>query len=435
MKICDVLKTLAVLALFTLITTSVTGCKKSKKAFAEKPFVPSLATDTKGTVKVYGNYSNFEALEAEFDRFNQIYPDVKLIYSFLDNYNNVIESSLFSDEAPDIFFLFPWMIGRPMYDVLFEIAEDLSSSELNLNLNCIYEGNLLKLDGGKVPILPMYSQGYGMLVNEDLFKKENLKIPSTLPELLDVCQKLKAAGYKSPMMGYIDGTANIFSSIAYAYSHYLVKDDAKAQEALNNMDASAGEYMRPLYELIDTLIKSDCFDINYCRQEFPDNYNGVILRFFEGDIPMLVVFGDVASGTKKREVKSEAFMNSPFKYRMYPTPVTDKGGIFISNTGTGFAVNSKSNQLALTNEFIRFLTQTAELNNLANVKHLIPITKDFSSNELFAPLENGIKVYANTTHLLDDVQKQVRISCIKIANKTITIDEAVKNYGRIEDIQ
>ena len=434
MKTKNVLCMSARLILLVLLALIMTGCRKSKKT-EEKPFTPSLATDTKASVKIYGNYSNFEALEAEFDRFNQIYPEVELIYSFLDSYNKTIVSSLYSDEAPDIFFLFPWMQDKAQFQILFEIAEDLTLPQLNINLDCIYEENLLKINNGKIPMLPMYSQGYGMLVNEDLFKKQNLKVPETLPELLDACQKLKAAGYQSPMMGYTDGDANIFSSIAYPYSNYLVMDNVQAQKALNNMDASAGQYMRPLYELIDQLTQAACFDINYCRQEIPDNYNGAILRFFEGDIPMLLVYGDVASGTKKREAKSEAFTASPFKYRMYPTPITDKGGIFITNTGTGFAVNSKSKNLAMTNEFIRFLAQTKELNNLAKVKHLIPITKNFSSDELFAPMEKGIKVYANTITLLDDVQKQVRKGCYNIANRYMTVDEAIKGYGNLGTAQ
>lgn len=428
MKTRNVFKIVGLIALCAGLAMTV-GCKKSKKV-VEKPFVPALATDTKATIKVCGNYSNFEALEAEFDRFNQFYPEAELIYSYLDNYNNVIASSLASDEAPDIFFLLSWMKDRTQYEGLFDIAEDLSSPELGINLNCIYEGNLLKTSGGKVPMLPMFSQGYGMLVNEDLFKKENLEVPKTLPELLDVCKKFKAAGYKAPMMGYTGGDANIISSIVYPYSHYLVKDDAKAQEALNKMDSAAGEYMRPLYELIDKLVGEGCFDLSLCKKEIKDNYNAVIMRFFEGDIPMMLMYADVVSGTKKREAKSEAFTASPFTYRMYPTPVTDKGGIFISNTGTGFAVNSNSKELAMTNEFIRFLTRTEELNNLANIKHLIPITKDFSSDELFAPMEDGIKVYANTTTLTDDVQKQVRTGCYNIANKVMTVDEAVKSYGK-----
>ena len=90
----------------------------------------------------------------------------------------------------------------PKYQRLFDIAEDLAAPEVNINLNGIYEGNIFKTSNGKIPMLPMFSQGYGMLVNEDLFEKENLSVPQTLPELIDVCKKLKAAGYQSPLMGY-----------------------------------------------------------------------------------------------------------------------------------------------------------------------------------------------------------------------------------------
>ncbi len=426
MKIRNAFKLTSVFVLFAVLVLS-SGCKKSKRTVTEKPFEPSLATETKATIKVVGNYSNFEALEAEFDRFNQIYPNVELTYSYLDNYKSVIMPSLNSDEPPDIYFIFSWMWGNTKYDPLFETAENLASSELNINLNCIEEGNLFKTSGGKIPMLPMFSQGYGMLVNEDLFKKENLSIPTTFQELLDICQKLKAAGYQSPLMGYNKIDSGWYASISYPYAHYLVKDNKEAIDAINNSEPGAGKYMRPLYEVIDELVKKGCIDPDYCSAQISDNYNKVILRFFEGDVPMMLVVSDVVSGTKKRESKSEAFTASPFKYRLYPTPITDKSGIFISNTGTGFAVNSNSKQLEMTNEFIRFLTQTAELNNLANVKHLIPITKDFSSDELFAPMENGIKIYANTTILLDDIQKKLRTNCYNIANKTMTVEQAVNN--------
>jgi multiple sugar transport system substrate-binding protein len=418
-------------SLAALLTITLTGCNKSKKAKnIEKPFVPSLPTDTKASVKVVGNYSNFEAIEAEFDRFNQIYPDVELSFSFLDNYKSVILPSLYSDEAPDIYFIFAWMIGMPKYEALFEIAENLSDPKLNINLNCIYEENIIKTPDGKTPMLPMFSQGYGMLVNEDLFKKEKLSVPQTYDELLDVCQKLKAAGYKSPMMGYYDNDSGWCASISYPYAHYLVKDNQEALEAINKLEPSAGEYLRPLYNLVDELVKTGCINPAYCKEEISDNYNKVILRFFEGDVPMMLVTADVVSGTKKRELKSEYFQHFPFTYRMYPTPVTKKGGIFISNSGVCLAVNSKSNQLDITNEFIRFLAQTKELNNLANIKRLIPITKNFSSDDFFAPMEKGEKIYANTLGILDDPLKIIRTNCNKIANGKMTVDQAVKEFGK-----
>ena len=183
-------KNLVVMVLCLALIMITAGCKNKKagraQAQAEKSFVPALATDTKASVKVVGNYKNFEAIEAEFDRFNQIYPNVELSFSFLDNYNSVVLSSLYSEEAPDIFFLFSWMVGMPKYEPLFEIAEDLSDPKYNINLDCIYEGNSITTSDGKKPMLPMFSQGFGMLVNEDLFKKEKLSVPQNFDELIDV---------------------------------------------------------------------------------------------------------------------------------------------------------------------------------------------------------------------------------------------------------
>ena len=429
------LKLLTVSFLFIALIIT-TGCKNKKAentaSVDEGVFIPSLPTDISSSIKVCGNYNNFEALEAEFDRFNQIYPNVQLTYFFLDNYKSVVISSLNSDEAPDIYFLFAWMLEMPKYQRLFDIAEDLAAPEVNINLNGIYEGNIFKTSNGKIPMLPMFSQGYGMLVNEDLFEKENLSVPQTLPELIDVCKKLKAAGYQSPLMGYYSIDSGWGASISYPYSHYLIKDNPAALEAINNLEPSAGEYMRPLYETVNELIQNGCLDPDYCKAQIPDNYDGLILRFFEGDIPMMLVSSDVVSGTKKREHKSEHFQNFPFIYRIYPTPITDKGGIFISNTGMGLAVNSKSRQLDITNEFIRFLAQTKELNNLANLKRLIPITKNFSSDEFFAPMEKGEKVYANTSGILDEAAKQIRTACYNIGNGIMTVDQAVNAYGTID---
>ena len=41
-------------------------------------------------------------------------------------------------------------------------------------------------------------------------------------------------------------------------------------------------------------------------------------------------------------------------------------------------------------------------------------------------MENGIKVYANTTTLSDDVQKKLRTNCYNIAYGVKTIDQVVQ---------
>ena len=69
------------------------------------------------------------------------------------------------------------------------------------------------------------------------------------------------------------------------------------------------------------------------------NYEKVLLRFFDGDVPMMVCNGDTVSGAKKRESKSEPFKASPFEYSFYPIPVTEQGGYFIDSPSLEFSIN------------------------------------------------------------------------------------------------
>ena len=57
------------------------ACGDKKK---EEGFSQTLDKNTECSIIVTGNYDNFEALEAEFDRFNKIYPNVQLSYVKLD---------------------------------------------------------------------------------------------------------------------------------------------------------------------------------------------------------------------------------------------------------------------------------------------------------------------------------------------------------------
>jgi multiple sugar transport system substrate-binding protein len=73
------------LAMLMIMGLAVCGIL-SQGAMAEEGFRPSLDTSIDCHIDVVGGYSNFEALEAEFDRFNEYYPNVELIYTKIDDY-------------------------------------------------------------------------------------------------------------------------------------------------------------------------------------------------------------------------------------------------------------------------------------------------------------------------------------------------------------
>lgn len=398
----------------------------------DEEFTPLLDKESKCEISIIGSYDNFEALEAEFDRFNEFYPNVNLSYVKVDDYNNTLSSVLEGKDKPNIFFSYTWMIGNSKYDSIVSHMEDLSDTKLKLNIDCIRQGLINRMDDGKILMLPVFSRTYGMMVNNDLFKKENLEIPSTWDNLFSVCNSLKEKGYKSPMMGYTkDSSSCLMNTIAYPAFVAELANNKEALKKANNLDSSAGEYMRKALGYVDSLINSGFVDLEECDQ-IADNYKKVILRFFEGDVPMMICTGDTVSGTKKRENESEAFKKNPFSYSFAPIPLTNQGGYFIDSPSIEFSVNKDCDNLDMTNEFMRFLIRTKELNEMASIKRLVTPTNDMSFQSIYAPFASMPKDYTFSPEVIgikDSLSQQIRVAAYKVGRGELSIDEAVASYG------
>ena len=424
-------KTICML-LAVLMIVSLTACGTKPQEETAAGFKPALDTSTNCNITVAGSYDNFEALEAEFDKFNEIYPNVQLSYVKLDDYNNILGTALESNDKPNIFFSYTWMMGNEKYASVCTHMEELSDSALKLDLDCIRPGLLNHDAEGHVFMVPVFSRTYGMLVNNDLFKKEGLSIPTTRTELVAACEAFRSKGYASPMMGYsLKSSACFMNTVAYPLFVAALAEDPEALALANELDPAAGESMRPALEAVEQLIQSGCIDLTEC-DKIEDNYTKVILRFFEGDVPMMICTGDTVSGTRKRESQSEAFTNAPFDYAFAPIPLTDDGGYFIDSPSIQFSVNKNCDDLDMTNEFMRFLITNEELNAMASVKRLVTSTKDLSFDTVYAPfgqVPSERTISPEVIGIKDPLTVQIRIAAFQVGKGDITIDEAVAMYG------
>ena len=424
--------------IFATLTISIglflPACKKKNKDNSEE-FKPSMDKNTSCSIKIVGSYGNFEALETEFDRFNEYYPNVTLSYLKLDDYNNTLSTVLESNDKPNIFFSYTWMIGNDKYNSVVSHMENLSSSNLKINLDCIRPGLINHDSEGNVLMVPVFSRSYGMLVNNDLFKKEKVEIPTKLDELLSCCTTLNGRGYKSPMMGYTQKSSScLMNTVAYPLFLSELANNKEALDLANNLDPKAGVYMRNSLEKVDALIKNNCIDISEC-DKIKDNYESVIMRFFEGDVPMMICTADTASGTKKRESQSEAYTKNPFNYSFYSIPLTDNGGYFIDSPSIEFSVNKDCDNLDMTNEFMRFLVTNKELNEMASNKGLLTPTKAVSFDSIYASFGNIPQEYTISPEALgikDQLTVQIRVASFKVGKGELTIDEAIEKYGTFE---
>lgn len=426
-----------VICIILVICTAIvlTACGSKTQEETPAGFKPTLDTNTSCSITVVGSYDNFEALEAEFDRFNAYYPNVTFSYVKLDDYNNTLLTALEGNNKPNIFFTTASMIGNANFDAVFAHAEDLSDPALALNLDCIRPGLINHDAEGRVLLIPVFSRSYGMLVNKGLFEKEGLSVPTTWTELMAVCEAFRGKGYASPMMGYSLKSSSCFMyTVAYPMFAATLSENPEALALAAALDPAAGEYMRPALEAVEALVQNGCVDLDACDQ-IEDNYTQVILRFFEGDVPMMICAGDTVSGTRKRESQSEAFINAPFDYAFAPIPLTEEGGYFIDSPSVEFSVNKSCDDLEMTNEFMRFLISNSELNEMASVKRLITPTTDLSFDSVYAPFG---QVPADRTlspevlGITDALTTQIRIAAFQVGKGEITVDEAVTMYGSFE---
>lgn len=426
------MKKIVCMLMSVLMVLQLVSCGSAKQKPTDKAFKPALDANTKCQIKIAGGYDNFEALEAEFDRFNKFYPNVELSYTKIDDYSNMIGTVLNGKDAPDIYVNYAWMYGRDQYKSSIDHAENLADPSLGLNLNCIRSNILLKTTDGTLPMVPVFSNTYGMLVNNDLFEKEGLKVPTNYKELINVCNAFSEKGYKNPMMGFSkEETTSLFTLTIYPYFCSTVAKDKEAVKKLNDLDPSAGEYIRPSLEKIKQFMGDTRIDIKAC-DEIKNNYDAVILRFFEGDVPMMTASGDTVSGTEKRKSRSEAYIASPFKFSFVPIPVSDEGSIFLDMSNLQFSVNKDSGNLKMANEFMRFLITSAELSNMAQKKGLVSPTKDLSFNSMYAAFGTvpESRIFSpEEIGLTDDAVNQMRQAVYSVGTGAMTIDEAAAAYG------
>jgi raffinose/stachyose/melibiose transport system substrate-binding protein len=178
----------------------------------------------------------------EFEAAN---PGVKInVDSVLnDSYKEKIRVLVSNDDLPHIFT--SWSDS---------FAENLVSSGRIMELNDIlagdseWSGKIIESQFGgftfddKTYGVPFTVDGKAFFYNKEVFEKNNLKAPKTYKEFIAVLDKLKAAGYETPL---VEGLTN-----AWAISHYMgtifqrVVDPAVLEK---DYSLATGEFTDPGY--------------------------------------------------------------------------------------------------------------------------------------------------------------------------------------------
>lgn len=361
--------------LIAALLLATTGCAAGGSS-KQQDFQPSLDTEKEVQFNVIGYFENFEALDQVMNDFSAYYPNATFVYQRVRDNDEV--AYLEANTDVDLFMTSGDLLHR-QGAALPQYCVDLS--EENIDLSAIAPEMLRahSVDGRQLSV-PIGQNIRGLVVNTTLLKKEGLAVPRNLPEFLNALSVLKAKGY-TPIQG---PTSKVYAGVTSGMIFSGLCQGQPLREALKKGDMDAAEQaVLPAMELMDTLVKSGYTDPALNAAYPDDNYDGSILRFFEGDVPFWVCNTEKVSGMKKRESKSETFKKQPFSYGFIYAPVGEAGQYIYREPWFGFAANKIGKNADYAVEFLRFLATQAESNRIADVKGVPSAAEDGTSSAIY----------------------------------------------------
>lgn len=340
-------------------------------------FATALDTEKDVTLEIAGYMGNFEALDRVINDFNEYYPNVTVTYE--QNNAGELAEYLKNNQYCDIFMTNMSNIYDKNSAEAYAGDYCLDLSQENLDTDAI-EPELLKscTVDGKLMSIPIARNMCGMVVNETLLKKEGVKVPQNYKELLEACKVLKEKGYTPIQASKYHASSDLVLPMAMC----TIADDSSLLSKVNAADGDAADGLKDAYDKLDELYADGYMDAETNATYPDDNYDGAILKFFEGDVPFWVCTTECVSGMKKRESKSETFSADPFEYSFINAPLSDDGAYIYKEPWYGFAVNRESDDIDYAVEFMQFFMTEDELNTIASVKGMPSAAKN-SSDERY----------------------------------------------------
>lgn len=386
---------MAYLALCGVMVLTTAGCGNSTETDniekeAEAGFSPSLDTETPVELEIAGFMANFEALDQVVNDFNEIYPNVTVNYEA--NASDGLASYMENNDYVDIFMTADKNVRDPEDTDRYvgnhcQDLSELDTSQVNPEMLkfCTVDGSVVRI--------PVATTMCGIVVNETLLEQSGLEVPQNYPEFLEACRVLKEKGYTPIQSSKIHACSDLVLPMALN----ILGNDEKLLKEVQEGDDAFVESLRPVYERLEELVKNGYLD-NAVNSEYPDdNYDGAIMKFFEGEVPFWVATTESVSGMKKRESKSEIFSANPFSYEFLSAPLGDEGSYVYEEPWYGFSVNKDSDELDYAMEFMKFLVQKDELNQLASIKGMPSASIDSDDDRFTKALEpeHVVSTYVN----------------------------------------
>ncbi|MGN0306257.1 MAG: ABC transporter substrate-binding protein [Lachnospiraceae bacterium] len=326
-----------IVALFmagALAAGMLTGCQKATQtatdntetaAGTETGAATESSTD-KVTLRM-SYWNSEETIAALLDYLAEAVPEVEIEYQFIDNdnYNTVVDTQLSAGEGPDIICESPASALKHAKLGYLQPVDDLGKLYSDAGTS-VYSYN------GNIYALPGISWFEGIYFNKAIFEENNIALPTTFDEYIQVCKEFQKLGIKPLAAGLMSWEPMLKNSMAFVAAEYLSTDagkdfGSKYREGSVTMEGTWNPYIEKWSEMIsEGIYTSDMLGIDH-TQALDEFATGNAAMFCSGPWDYEAIMA------KNPELKIDMM---PF----YGT--TASPGWLIGGPGCGFAVNANS---------------------------------------------------------------------------------------------
>lgn len=273
------------------------------------------------------NWNNEDTMKDMLKYLSEKLPNLEIEYQFIDNsnYNTIVDTQLSAEEGPDIICESPASALKHAKLGYLENVNDLAKKYSDSGTNVYkYDNNVYALPG--------ISWFEGIYYNEKLFEENNIQIPKTFDEYIEVCKKFQSLGIKPLAAGLKSWEPLLKNSMAFVTAEYLSTDAGKNfgqeyREGKVKLDGTWNMYLDKWSEMIkDGIYTKDMTGIDH-DQALEEFATGKAAMYCSGPWDLEAIM------SKNPDLKLNMM---PF----YGTKPSD--GWLIGGPGCGFAVNSKS---------------------------------------------------------------------------------------------
>lgn len=278
-----------------VMTASFTACSSSAPASqqaasstpassaADAPAsTASTASTEKVTLTFWNNYTNDtqHTMADTIKKWNTDHPDIQIDASATENnaYKMKIKTAIAANDAPDIIYTWAGGFTQPFVDAgkILPLDDYLNDGTKDKLL----DGALTNITyNGKVYGLTYNQQAGALYVNNDLFKQNNVKVPTTFEELLSAVKTFKSKGMVPMGVGEKDEWPGMW------YYDMIALREAGAQTSLDALNKKASynqdSFVNAAKKLED-LVDAGAFApgaLSVTRDE-------AVAQFTQGKVPM-----------------------------------------------------------------------------------------------------------------------------------------------------